>query len=203
MPSSYRRSRRPEQRVQVLGGELDLVKPEEVFHFAKTKISANQKAIVANHNLHSLYLVNRDPEMRRFFAKADLIEFDSLPLLLWARLIGHPSRPFHRSTYLDWRDLFWDMASRNNWRVFFVGGEEGVAERARARIRQDWPNAQLEVHHGYFDMDPNAPDNHAVIEKIRASRPDPPNRPAPRIVPSCVAPLFVITFTTPKKALLP
>jgi N-acetylglucosaminyldiphosphoundecaprenol N-acetyl-beta-D-mannosaminyltransferase len=156
----------------VLGAEMDLIKPEEVFHYAKNVISSNGKAIVANHNLHSLTLIGRNPEMRAFFRKAALIEVDSLPLIFWARLIGQPSRRFHRCTYLDWRDDFWRVATANNWRVFFVGGREGVANLARAKIQESWPKAQLETHHGFFDIDPNSLDNRRIIKRIREFRPN-------------------------------
>ena len=46
----YRLARRPEERVRVLGGTVDLVRPEEVFHFVTGKLEAGQSAIVANHN---------------------------------------------------------------------------------------------------------------------------------------------------------
>ena len=38
MRRSFRQSRRPEERVRVLGGAMDLVRPEEVFHFVAGKI---------------------------------------------------------------------------------------------------------------------------------------------------------------------
>ena len=87
----------------MLGATMDLVKSAEVFHFVAGKIAAKQKAIVANHNLHSLHLMQRLSTVRAFFRKADLIEVDSIPLIFWARLVGRPSRRFHRCTYLDWR----------------------------------------------------------------------------------------------------
>ncbi len=150
---------------------MDLVKPAEVFHFVKNKIVLGEKTIIANHNLHSLHLVNNNTEMQDFFAKADLIEIDSLPLIFWARLIGRPSRSFHRCTYLDWRDEFWKMATENGWRVFFVGGREGVADSAREAIQKTWPDTQLEVHHGFFDIDPSSLESHALLEQIQAFKP--------------------------------
>ena len=172
MRSLHRLNRRPDQRVRVLGVEMDLVRPEEVFHFASTKIAGGEKAVIANHNLHSLHLLKKSAAMRAFFAKADLIEFDSLPLIFWARMIGLPSRRFHRCTYLDWRDDFWATASEKNWRVFFVGGAAGVGEAARANIQRTWPGVQLEVHHGYFDTAEGSPDNHSLIEQICNFRPN-------------------------------
>ncbi|MBO9557819.1 MAG: WecB/TagA/CpsF family glycosyltransferase [Caulobacter sp.] len=169
---NFRMNRRPEERVQVLGGSMDLVRPEEVFHFVAGKIAAREGAVVANHNLHSLYLIRKDEKIAEFFRKSDLIEVDSVPVIFWARIVGRASRRFHRCTYLDWRDAFWERAIRENWKVFFVGGAPGVGEKAAARIQADWPGAQLAVHHGYFDADPNSAENQAVVDAINAYRPD-------------------------------
>jgi N-acetylglucosaminyldiphosphoundecaprenol N-acetyl-beta-D-mannosaminyltransferase len=168
----FRLRRRPEERVRMLGGTLDLVKAAEVFHFMRGKIAAGERAIVANHNLHSLYLLRKDAEIRDFFARADLVEVDSTPLILWAQLNGQRSRRFHRCTYLDWRDAFWDEVQASGWRVFFLGGAPGVAETARDRILEQWPAAELAVHHGYFDMTPGSAENAAIVEAINAFHPN-------------------------------
>jgi len=168
----FRLKRRPEERVKVLGATMDLVKAAEVFHFMRGRIAARQKAIVANHNLHGLYLVRKDPEIRDFFAKADLVEVDSTPLIFWARLNGRPSRRFHRCTYLDWRESFWEEAQAAGWRVFFLGGAPGVGEIARRHILAGWPGAELAVHHGYFDAAAGSAENAAVLAAINAYKPD-------------------------------
>ena len=154
--------------MRVLGGAMDLVKSAEVFHFVTGKIKAGEKAIIANHNLHSLYLIQKNDEIREFFNRADLIEVDSMPLIFWARLNGRTSRRFHRATYLDWREEFWDKVREQGWRVFLLGSEPGVAETARERILAQWPDVQLATHHGYFDMEPDSAENAAVVDQINA-----------------------------------
>ena len=107
----FRKSRRADERVRIMGAEMDLIRPEEMLYFTARKIGAGEKAIIANHNLHSLYLVRRDAELRRFYSISDMIEVDSIPILMWARLSRRGGRRFHRCTYLDWRDMFWSRAS--------------------------------------------------------------------------------------------
>jgi N-acetylglucosaminyldiphosphoundecaprenol N-acetyl-beta-D-mannosaminyltransferase len=167
----FRLKRRPEERVELMGAVMDLVKPAEVFHYVRGRLAAGQKTIVANHNLHSLYLLRKDAELRAFFQKADLVEVDSIPLILWARLVGQRSRRFHRCTYLDWRDEFWTNAQAHGWRVFFVGGKPGVAEAAARKILAEWPGVTLETHHGYFDQAKGSAENAAVVDKIRRFAP--------------------------------
>ena len=164
----FRQKRRPEERFRVLGGVMDLFKSSEVFHYVTGKLQAGQKTVIANHNLHSLYLIQKDDEIREFFNRADLVEVDSMPVIFWARINGRPSRRFHRATYLDWRDEFWNKVCEEGWRVFFLGSQPGVAEKARERILQRWPAVELATHHGYFDMSPGSAENAAIVEQINA-----------------------------------
>ena len=77
-------------RVSILGGEVDLVTPAEMLHLTEALVSAGGPAVIANHNAHSLALTRRSPAMRDFFADADLVQIDSTPMILWARLLGLP-----------------------------------------------------------------------------------------------------------------
>ena len=157
-------------RLSLLGAEVDLVTPAMVLDLAARGGKDGRAVIVANHNLHSLYLHARDARVREFFARADVIEFDSTPLIAWARLLGHPVSRAHRSTYLDFRHAFWTMTEARGLRVYHVGGAPGVEDRAKAAILERHPRAHLDVHHGYFDM--TGPANDAVIADIVAKRPD-------------------------------
>lgn len=140
-------------RIALLGGEVDAVTSADVIAFAGGCIALGKRAIVANHNLHSLCLVARDAEMRAFYAAADLIEADSTPLIAWGRLLGRPIGPEHRATYLDWREAFWRAAAEGGWRVFYLGGAPGVAERGAEAVRGRWSGVQIGVRDGYFDLD--------------------------------------------------
>ena len=134
-PEPMKRSEHSSKRHRLLGGEVDAVTPAEVLSFTARRIEGAQGAIVANHNLHSLALMKLNPRMRDFYARADLIEIDSRPLIAWGRLLGRDLGARHRCTYLDWRDAFWTMAQDRGWRVFYLGGEPGVAERAAEKIQ--------------------------------------------------------------------
>ena len=68
----FRRSRRADERVSLLGADVDLTRPEEVLHHIARSIEEGRPFVVANHNSHSLYLLRRDPEFARFYAEADL-----------------------------------------------------------------------------------------------------------------------------------
>jgi N-acetylglucosaminyldiphosphoundecaprenol N-acetyl-beta-D-mannosaminyltransferase len=157
-------------RLRLLGGEVDVVTPQDVLDFTARRIAERRPGVVANHNLHSLYLLRRAPEMARFYERADLIEADSTPLIAWGRLLGRPIGRQHRCTYLDWREAFWARAAAQRWRVFYLGGEPGVAERGAEAVRRRWPGLRIAVRHGRFDMD--GAENATVLDEIKAFAPD-------------------------------
>lgn len=149
---------------------MDAVTPAEVLAFTAMTIADRKKAVVANHNAHSLHLVRRSPQMAALYEKADLIEIDSVPLIAWGRMLGRDLGRKHRSTYLDWRESFWTMAQVCGWRVFHLGGKPGVGERARANIAQSYTGAVIGVRHGYFDV--AGPENAEVLAEIAHFKPD-------------------------------
>jgi N-acetylglucosaminyldiphosphoundecaprenol N-acetyl-beta-D-mannosaminyltransferase len=156
-------------RLRLLGAEVDVVTPEEVLAFTADCAGVRKKAVVANHNAHSLYLVGRTPQMRAFYDRADLIEIDSIPMIAWGRFLGADVSRRHRSTYLDWREAFWTRAAAEGWRVYHLGCAPGVGEAARAAIHARHSNVEIGVRHGFFD--PDGSENDRIVDEIRAFDP--------------------------------
>jgi N-acetylglucosaminyldiphosphoundecaprenol N-acetyl-beta-D-mannosaminyltransferase len=168
----FRQHRRKRERVHALGVEMDLVRPEEVMHHVAVAVTTGERYCVANYNAHGIYLARKNPAFNAFCQSADLIEVDSTPIIFFTRMLGLHSRPFHRCTYLDWRRHFWSLANREGWRVFYLGGEPGVAEKAAANLAKDYPGAVIGVRNGYFDATPGSADNANVLAEIEAFQPN-------------------------------
>jgi N-acetylglucosaminyldiphosphoundecaprenol N-acetyl-beta-D-mannosaminyltransferase len=168
----HRLRRRPEERIRLLGAQVDLVKPQEMLLFVDRQATLGRPAIIANHNSHSLSLLQSEPLLSAFYEMADLIEADSTPLLLWARLVNGAGRGFHRCTYLDWRDAFWRKAAARGWKVFYLGGAPGVADAAAARITARYPGVGIRCRDGFFDAAAGSADNAALVDQINAYGPD-------------------------------
>ena len=160
------------KRLRLLGGEVNLVTPSEVLRRIDGAARASATTLIANHNAHSLFLIQRKPALKAFFASADLIQIDSTPLILWGRLLGLPLRRDMRSTYLDWRDNFWTLAAARGWRVFYLGGAPGVAAAAAETLAGRHPGIRVAARDGYFDHAAASAENRAVLAEIAAYDPD-------------------------------
>ena len=156
-------------RLSLLGTVVDAVDSGDVLDFVSERALAGRSGLVTNHNLHSLYLFRKEPELRALYARADIIEIDSTPLIAWGKLMGLSLTRGHRCTYLDWREDFWARAQTEKWRVCHVGGRPEDCEPARAAILARYPRVDLDVHHGYFDM--NGPENEALLLDLHVSGP--------------------------------
>jgi N-acetylglucosaminyldiphosphoundecaprenol N-acetyl-beta-D-mannosaminyltransferase len=162
----------PPRRVRLLGGDVDLITPRDVLRRIDGAAAGRESVLIANHNAHSLFLLRRSTQLRAFFAAADLIQIDSVPLIAWGRLLGLPLTRQMRSTYLDWREDFWRLADARRWRVFYLGGAPGVAQAAALRLAERYPNMQIGCQHGYFDQAPASKENRQVLARIAAFDPD-------------------------------
>lgn len=159
-----------ETRIRLLGVEMDAVTRAQVMAFTAARVAEGRRGLVANHNLHSLALLGREPEMARFYALADLIEIDSMPLVAWGRLLGRKVGREHRNTYLDWREDFWRLAAEKGWRVFHLGCKPGVGVSAVDVLSARWPGVTFAERDGYFDL--TGPENEAVLAQVAAFAPD-------------------------------
>ncbi len=157
-------------RLSLLGAEVDVVTPALVLDFIASRATAGRRGIVANHNLHSLYLYAQREDMHAFYARADLIEIDSTPMIAWARLMGLKVSRDHRCTYLDFRDDFWTMVRAKGLSVYFVGGTAEVCRTARAAILSRYPGVRLDTHSGFFEL--KGKSNEAVLADIAMKHPD-------------------------------
>lgn len=154
-------------RITLLHVTVDLLSIPLLNQAIATAIARRERWIIAHHNLHSIYLYQRDPKMRAFYEQAQIVHIDGMPLIYWGRVLGYPLRRDQRVTYVDWIHPLITTAAHNGWRVFYLGGKPGVAVAAAERLRQQYPALQIATHHGYFQ----SAENTTVLAEIAAFQP--------------------------------
>jgi N-acetylglucosaminyldiphosphoundecaprenol N-acetyl-beta-D-mannosaminyltransferase len=79
--------------------------------------------------------------------------------------------PPPKITYDRWIWQLAELADAKGFRIFFLGGMPGVAEKAAQRICQRFPRLEIAgTHHGHFGKD--GEDNARVIAAINETKPD-------------------------------
>jgi N-acetylglucosaminyldiphosphoundecaprenol N-acetyl-beta-D-mannosaminyltransferase len=157
------------KRIALLGVEIDTITIDGLNRVTHDAVLGSRKVVIANHNLHSVYIYHHDARMRSFYEMADVIHFDGMSLVLWGKALGTGMRRDHRVSYLDWIPSLLAMADRESWRIFILGGREEITARAAARVAAAYPRLRVSHHHGYFDM--AGAENGRVLELINRDKP--------------------------------
>jgi N-acetylglucosaminyldiphosphoundecaprenol N-acetyl-beta-D-mannosaminyltransferase len=140
-------------------------------------ISTKQKWLIANHNLHSLYLYhkevysNEEPLLRSYFERAKCTHIDGMSIVALARMYGYDIRREHRTSYTDWIPSLMSAAVEQQWRVFYLGSAPGVTQRGADILCQRYPGLHLKVRDGFFNTDVDSSENRAVLTNIAGFRP--------------------------------
>ncbi|MFC2092146.1 WecB/TagA/CpsF family glycosyltransferase [Elusimicrobiota bacterium] len=115
--------------------------------------------------LNSLMLKSlwHDPELASAVKRASLITADSVGICLASRVLD--KRKVFRYPGID---MMKDLIGQG-WRVFLMGGREGVSSCAADRLKEAYPHAKLcGTYHGYFKES----DKDEVIRLINEAEPD-------------------------------
>ena len=84
-----------------MGVRIDAMTDADVVRLIAETIEAGESRVIANHNMHSLYVWQREPRMREFFSLADYSFIDGMLVVLLGQLAGLPLKREQRARYLD------------------------------------------------------------------------------------------------------
>lgn len=121
-------------------------------------------------NLNYAMLVTQHPDLHAINRAADLIVADGSPLV-WTSWMTRRPLP-ERVTGTDLLDRFSALAASRGYRLFFLGGAPGVAERAAENLCRRYPGLQIAGTAAPMLNDLTAQEHDRLIEAIRTTRPD-------------------------------
>jgi N-acetylglucosaminyldiphosphoundecaprenol N-acetyl-beta-D-mannosaminyltransferase len=121
--------------------------------------------LVVTANPIMVMTAQKDPEFMEILRRADLIVPDGVGILWAARRKGLDLPERVTGVELAYAMLGSDVSPK----VFFLGGKEGVAEKAAQNAREMFPGVRISgAHHGYFSSDEES----EVVEAIRDNETD-------------------------------
>ena len=135
-------------------------------------IKSRTQRIIANHNLHSLYLFHRTERMRAFYRLADSSHVDGMPLIWIAKLYGFAIERESRITYVDLLPPLLEVANAERWRIFYVGSRPAVCAQGSEVVRERYPGIDWQAAQGYFEMTKDGEANRDLVAAIAAFSPD-------------------------------
>lgn len=157
------------KQLDILGIKITSATMDQLHHRIDQIITDGGPGIVLSANAHAVNLTRTRPWLARFYRQADVVRVDGGSIVLAARLWGH--RIPERLTWADWAWKFAKHVAAKQYRLFLLGGPQGLAMEAAQGLRKAEPDLQLAgTHHGYFHKENQ--ENDRAIDTINATRPD-------------------------------
>lgn len=154
-------------RAQVLGLPVDCVTVAEAISRIETMVEERTPRLVFTADASGLVLAQDDAEFREIVEHAALITPDSSGVVWALHRAGHPGQK--RVSGVDLVAHLCERSADEGYRLYFLGGEPGVAETAAERLRLRYPGCNIVgARHGYFP--PESDD--VVAHEVAAARPD-------------------------------
>jgi N-acetylglucosaminyldiphosphoundecaprenol N-acetyl-beta-D-mannosaminyltransferase len=141
---------------------------DELGSFIKESVNSKSKNTLYGFSLHSIYNINKLPEIVSLGKQADLIVTDGRPFYWLLKLFRIPVRcniSIPESVMLTLR-----IADQEKYKVLLFGSEETLNRDAGLKINKQYPGIiLLEGIPGYFDFDK---DIEAILDRINLLNPD-------------------------------
>jgi N-acetylglucosaminyldiphosphoundecaprenol N-acetyl-beta-D-mannosaminyltransferase len=155
----------------LLGITVHALEEHHLSEIVLDAVRRNQKIIFAHYNLHGIYLYHHKEKMRNLYQRANYVHIDGMPIIWIGKLFGYPLKRENRLTSLDFLPSLLSTCEKEELRVFLLGSEPGVAEKAAQIYLQQFPRLQIKTHHGYFDAQYGSEENNQVVRMINDFHP--------------------------------
>jgi N-acetylglucosaminyldiphosphoundecaprenol N-acetyl-beta-D-mannosaminyltransferase len=153
--------------IQLLGVRVDDVTMAEALAQADEFMQEPRLHHVVTVNPEFISAAQNDSAFARVLAASDLNLPDGANLLRAARAQGTPLRERVAGTDFLW--YLCGLAALLGWRLFFLGGRDGVGGLAAARLQARYRRLQIV---GTFEGSPNPADESEILARINESGAD-------------------------------
>ena len=151
----------------VLGVGFSQLTMDEALDEISTYMVQDKPHLVVTANPEMVMLAKEDQLLGEILERADLVVADGIGVVWASRFLGDPVP--ERIPGIELAEGLLHRAAQKGWRVFLLGGAEGVADQAALALLEELPQLQIVgTHHGYFQT---GPEEQALIAQLKEARP--------------------------------
>lgn len=156
----------------ILGVKIDVIGKEELLRCYDKDIDQHNKTLTVTSNLDTLRLCYKDKEVRDAYNSGTYSTIDGVPLFWiakWCKIKDFKEKISGSDLGIDVLKLL----NKKKGNLFLFGGKEGVAQKAKEKINEQYPNINVVgTSTPEFGYEKNEELCKKYIEEINASKPD-------------------------------
>jgi exopolysaccharide biosynthesis polyprenyl glycosylphosphotransferase len=151
----------------LLGIEIDNLTVQQFLHRLSEFVNTPETNHIAYVNIDCLNIAQADKSYARILRDADLVYPDGMGVVFASWIFGRPLK--ERVNAGDLLPEFCRMCVKRGYRIYILGGDEGVASSAAENLCRDFPGLRIVgTHTGFFEDS----DSEAIISDINACEVD-------------------------------
>jgi N-acetylglucosaminyldiphosphoundecaprenol N-acetyl-beta-D-mannosaminyltransferase len=155
----------------LLGVEFASVTESELIEWALGRLARGQGTWICPVNIDVLRQIARDPGIRRLVGGADALVADGMPLVWASRIQGTPLP--ERVTGSSLINTLTGRAALEGRSIFLLGGNDGTAQAAGARLCEESPGLRLAGWHcPPFGFERSAREREVIFELVCETKPE-------------------------------
>jgi N-acetylglucosaminyldiphosphoundecaprenol N-acetyl-beta-D-mannosaminyltransferase len=157
-------------RCDVLGVDVSAVNMQMAVQQVHEWVARRERNYVCITGVHGVMESQRDPLLKQIHNQAGMVTPDGMPMV-WVNKLrgnGHVSRVYGPDLMLE----VCALSLRKNWKHFFYGGADGVADLLAQRLTERFPGLQVAGTHCPPFRKLTDEEDRAVVHKINASSAD-------------------------------
>jgi N-acetylglucosaminyldiphosphoundecaprenol N-acetyl-beta-D-mannosaminyltransferase len=148
----------------LLGVNVDNLPLNKFLEEIQCLVTSPYKSIISYVNIHALNLAYTIPWFRTFLNQSTIVFCDGFGIKIAAFLKWEYQ--INRYTPPDFINQICMTAVKNNQRLFFLGAQPGISEKAACDLIKQFPGLNIGTHHGYFEKFNHSEECNQVIKKI-------------------------------------
>ena len=134
-------------------------------------IACEKKSYIVAINVDVVMKIEHDPYLKKITDNADMVLVDGKPLIWVSKIHKNPVKA--KISGSDLVPLLCAEAAHNGYSMFIIGGKEGIAEKAKIRLEEQYPAINIVgTYAPPFGFENNPKELDKINNMISEKRPD-------------------------------
>ncbi len=150
---------------------INNVTMSETVEAIEQMIAADKKSYVVAINVDVVMKIEDDPYLKKVVDDADMVLVDGKPLVWISKLHGKPLKA--KISGSDLVPLLCEVAAEKGYKVFIIGGKDGIAAQAKEKLESKHPKIQIVgTYAPPFGFEKNEKELNHINQMISDVKPD-------------------------------
>ena len=159
------------EKQALLNTYINNVTMPETIAAIEQMIEADKKSYVVAINVEVVMKIEEDSYLKKVVDNADMVLVDGKPLVWISKLHGKPLKA--KISGSDLVPLLCEVAAEKGYKIFIIGGKDGIAEQAKEKLENRLPKIKIVgTYAPPFGFEKNESELDKINQMISEAHPD-------------------------------